>query len=184
MLCASTSAAQSPPPIHGVTGKLALEGTVKKVYGGVNTIVVDTIDGVEHVFHYTRKLLAHGPKGSNENPVEQFKEGSWVVVHYTNDGDRQNAQEVDGVDRAEIVDADNLRTTEGVVARINRRRQEITIRYPDGKTEKLRLTDRAAADSGNDVRGDSEGGDPGDKVVVYYKDEKGGKVAHYFKKVS
>jgi hypothetical protein len=175
LIASMSVAAQSPPPIHGVTGTLALEGTINKVYSGVNTIAVRTIDGVEHVFHYTKKLLSHGPKGTNESPLEGFKEGSWVVVHYTTNGDTQTADEIDSVGD------EGLKTTEGVVTRVDKKRQQITVRLPDGKIETFRLTDRAAADSGNDLR---IGEEDGTRVLVYYKDEKGGKVAHYFKKVA
>jgi hypothetical protein len=37
---AATATPQTPPPIPGETGTLALEGTMKKFYGGVNAIIV------------------------------------------------------------------------------------------------------------------------------------------------
>ena len=55
-----TLSAQSPPPVQG---PIALEGTMKTFYRGVNTIIVTTIDGVEHVYHFTKDLVVHGGKG-------------------------------------------------------------------------------------------------------------------------
>ena len=51
-----------PPPVSGVTGTVATEGTMKTVYRGLNKIVVTTIDGVEHVFEFTKDLIIHGGK--------------------------------------------------------------------------------------------------------------------------
>jgi hypothetical protein len=43
------------------------------------------------------------------------------------------------------------------------------------------LTERAAAEAGRDLR---DGSANGATVVVYYADESGRKVVHYFKKIS
>ena len=71
--------------------------------------------------------------------------------------------------------------TEGVVTRVDRGRRQIAIRFDNGKTETFRLTDRAAADAGKDVDQATGGGT---RVIVYYSDEAGHRVAHFFKKTS
>ena len=63
-------------------------------------------------------------------------------------------------------------TTEGIVIDVNRRRQQITIRFADRKTQTLRLIDHAAAE------------DAAPPVVVSYTDQAGARVAHEFKPVS
>ena len=70
---------------------------------------------------------------------------------------------------------------EGVVTRVDRAGRELSIRLADGSTQTLRLTDRAATDVGRDV--DSAAADA-TRVVVYYADEAGEQVAHYFKRIS
>jgi hypothetical protein len=50
------------------------------------------------------------------------------------------------------VGGNGLQTTEGTVTDINRGKKEITIRYDNGMTEKLTLTDRAAVDAGQDFK--------------------------------
>ena len=75
--------AQSPPPVHGT---IALEGTMRKVYRAANTIIVATIDGVEHVYHFTKDVLVHGGKGTGVDALQGLREGSTVVVHYTVEG--------------------------------------------------------------------------------------------------
>ena len=74
-----------------------------------------------------------------------------------------------------------FKVTEGMVTRIDRRRKQITIRFDNGKTETLRLTDRAAAEAAKDV---DQTGTGATKVLIYYSDDAGRKVAHFFKKVS
>ncbi|HEY2151802.1 MAG TPA: hypothetical protein VGH34_13410 [Vicinamibacterales bacterium] len=169
---ATTSRAQTPPPVNGVTGTVALEGTVKKEYAAAHTIVVMTIDGVEHVFQFTKDLIVHGGK----HPVDSLpglREGATVVIHYTVAGSVQSAQEIDAVGD------EGLKTSEGTVARIDRSRKQITIRFDNGKTESFQLTERAAADAGQDI---NQAGVGATKVIVYYSDEHGQKVAHFFRK--
>jgi hypothetical protein len=97
------------------------------------------------------------------------------VVHYAADAGELTALEVDRLD-------DNgLKTMEGVVTRVDRAERKITIRLADGSIQTLRLSDRAATDAGKDV--DRAAADT-TKVVVYYSDEAGERVAHYFKRVS
>jgi hypothetical protein len=149
------------PPIHGFNGTVATEGTIKSEYKGANKVIVATEDGVEHVYDAAKGLVVHGGK----DPLSDLKPGTTVVVHYTADN---TAQEIDRVG------AGGLSTTEGMATKIDRGKKEITIRYDNGKTETLKLTDRAAADVGKNIGPDA-------RIVVYYSDEAGGKVTHYFK---
>jgi hypothetical protein len=160
--------AQTPPPIHGVTGTIATEGTIKDVHEAGNTVIVGTLDGAEHVFHYTKGLLVHGGKG--DEVLRGLKAGTSVVVHYTVDSAGESAQEIDRLGD------EGLKSSEGVVTRVDRGRKQIAVKFGNGQTETFKLTDRAAADVGKDV-GRAAG------VVVYYSDEGGQKVAHFFRKV-
>ena len=67
-----------------------------------------------------------------------------------------------------------------MVTNIDRRKNEITIRYNNGKTETLQMTSRAAAETEAGIDESAEEA----RVVVYYSDEAGHKIAHYFKKAS
>ena len=167
--------AQSPPPVNGVNGTMAIEGTTSNVYRALNVVVVQAIDGVEHVIHYTKDLLVHGGKDTGGDALQGLEQGTTVVVHYTVNGAEETAQEIDRVGDQ------GLKKTEGVIARVDRRRKQITVRFDDGDTETLQLTDRAAAEAETDL---STAPKDGARVVVYYSDEAGRKVAHYFKKIS
>jgi hypothetical protein len=168
----SAAAAQAPPPVQG---SIAVEGTMKRFYGAVNVVVVTTIDGVEHMYHFAKDLVVHGGKGPGVDALEGLREGTTVVVHYTAEGSEQAAREID------VIGGQGLEVTEGIVTRIDRRPGQITVRYDNGKTEVFRLTERAAAET-------AQSGDlaapTGTKVVIYYSDEHGQKVAHFFRRIS
>jgi hypothetical protein len=171
----SPALAQSLPPPTPMPQSQVVEGTMKKFYRAANTVLIATVDGAEHVYHFAADLVVHGGKGTGPDALESLQEGAEVVVHYTIAGDEAAATEIDRVGD------DGLAITEGIVARVDRRGKQITIRFYDGKTETLRLTDRAAAEAGPEF----DRADAGPtRVVVYYKNEAGQKVAHFFKKIS
>jgi hypothetical protein len=171
----AVTAGQQPPPINGVTGTIALEGTVQKTYSGVNTIVVKTMDGIEHLFHGTDKTVVHGGKTAGDDALLGIDEGSRVVVHYTAEGETKAAHEVDRIA------GDGLKAIEGVITKVDRRAQTMSLRLADGSRQTLRLTERAASDVGKELDAAADGTA---KVVVYVSDEAGHRVAHYFKRVS
>jgi hypothetical protein len=154
---------------------MALEGRMKEFYRAANVIVVTTVDGMEHVYHFAKNLVVHGGKDAGTDALEGLREGNTVVVHYTVSGNQEIAQEIDRLGD------EGLEITEGKVTRIDRKRKEITIKFDNGSTETLRMTDRASAESLDTL--DQAGAD-GTKIIVYYADEAGRKVAHHFRKVS
>jgi hypothetical protein len=149
-------------PIHGFNGTMVTEATIKSEYKAANKIVVQSKDGIEHVYDAAKGVVVHGGKGT----LSDLKPGTTVVIHYTADN---TAQEIDRVG------AGGLSASEGIVIKIDRANKRITIRYDNGKIEKLKLTPRAAADVGRDIGEDT-------RIVVYYSEDAGGKVTHYFKK--
>jgi hypothetical protein len=154
--------AQGTPPIHGLTGTIATEATIKSEDKAAHKIIVETADGVEHVYDAAKGALVHGGK----DPLAGLKPGTTVIVHYSADN---TAQEIDRVGPG------GLSTMEGIATKIDRDKKQITIRYDDGRIETLKLTARAAADVGTNIEPDA-------RIVVYYSDQAGGKVTHYFKR--
>jgi hypothetical protein len=161
--------AQTPPPVQGT---VALEGAMKKFYRAANVVIVTTMDGVEHAYHFAKDLVVHGGKGSGVDALEGLREGSTVVVHYTVEGTEPTAHEIDPLG------SEGLEVTEGIVKRIDHGRKQVIVGYDNGRTEAFRLTDRAAAEN---IANDAVAGRS--KVVIYYSNEAGQKVAHFFKKV-
>ena len=162
LLAAAPARAQVQVPIHGLTGTIALPDNVDKFYSGMNTLLVKTSDGIEHVIHVTKGTQVHGGAAS----LDSLRPGTTVVVHYTVKGIQTSADEIDRVG------SDGLKTNEGTVTSIDRVKKRITIKFANGTSETLRLTKHAALDSEGHTHS---------RVIVYYSDESGRKVAHYFK---
>jgi hypothetical protein len=153
------------PPIHGVTGTIALPATVDKFYSDMNKLVVKTSDGVERVVTVTKGTKVHG--GTS---LDGLTPGTPVVVHYTVKGINASAVEIDRLG------PDGLKQNEGTVGSVDRKHKRITVRFANGTTETLRLTKNAADGSDRHTK-------RGSRVIVYYRDEAGQRVAHYFKPV-
>ena len=155
----------------------AVEGTVKKVDAATKTIVVKTSDGAEHTFHFTDRTAVHGTDAAVKGAKDVFhgvKEGTDVVVHYTDKGAGQTADEVDRVGK------DGLKVSQGTVKSIDRGAKTLTIKTTRGTEETYRLTDHAARDAGTDIGTDAS---KTERVTVYYTEQGGHKVAHFFKRV-
>jgi hypothetical protein len=135
------AAAQTAPPIHGVTGTVATDATIRAEGDAGRAIAGRVVEGA--------KKILPGGKGTSEHPLAGIVEGNRVVL--------RDAAKAD----------DEAATTEGVVVDVNRKRNQITVRLADKKTETLRLSPDASAD-----------------VVVSYTDNAGKKIARDFKRVS
>ncbi len=86
------------------------------------------------------------------------------------------------MDTAEEVDRigkDGMRLTEGTLKQIDRGAKTVTVITANGAEETFRLGDRAARDTGRDVE---KGADKSARVTVYYSEEGGDKIVHFFKK--
>jgi Cu/Ag efflux protein CusF len=151
------------------------EGTVRKIDSSAKTILVATKDGAEHTFHFGERTAVHGVEAigrGSRDALNGLKAGTDVAVHYTTKGTVDTAEEIDHLG------ADGLKATEGTVKKIDRGAKTITIATADGTEQTFRMADRATRDTGRDIE---KGADKSAKVTVYYSDEGGGKIAHFFK---
>jgi len=154
----------------------AFKGRVEKIDHKARTIVVKAEDGTEHTFHFAGRTAVHGAEMAAAAAKDSFhglKEGSDVVVHYTVKGSEETAEEIDHVGEG------GLKTAEGTIAHLDRSAKTFTIKAEDGTEHEFRLTDHAAEDAGKDV---SEEAEKSAKVTVYYTEQAGHKVAHFFSK--
>ena len=153
-----------------------LVGTVTKLDAGAKTVIVKLADGSEHTFHFVKRTTVRGAQDSAVAAKDTFrglKEGSQVAVHYTAKGTDETAEEVDNIGR------DGLKSAEGTVSHIDRGAKTLTMKAADGTDQVYRLTDSAAKDAGQDVEAGTE---KTAKVTVYYTEEGGHKIAHFFRK--
>lgn len=157
---------------HGI-----VEGVILKLDAGARTVVVKVADGSEHTFHFVKRTTVHGAQATASAADDSFrglKEGSQVAVHYTAKGTEETAEEVDNIGR------DGLKSSEGTVTHIDRGAKTLSVKTADGTENVYRMSDSAAKDAGADI---AAGTEKSAKVTVYYTEEGGHKVAHFFKKV-
>ncbi len=156
---------------HGI-----LVGEVLKLDAATRTVVVKVADGTRHTLRFAKNTAVHGMKGTAVGAADAFhglKEGSEVAVHYTAKGTEETAREVDHIGQ------DGLNATEATVTGIGRGGKTLVVKTAKGTEETYRLTGNAARDAGKDL---AKGAKKSGKVTVYYTEEGGHKIAHFFKR--
>jgi hypothetical protein len=149
----------------------AVVASVKTVDKGTKTAVVKTKDGTESTIHFAGRTIAHGAKATAKGSKDAFegvKEGDDVIVHYTEKGGVKTADEVDHVGK------DGMKMSVVAVKDVDHAARTVTVDTGKGAEETYHLTDRAAVETG-------KGLEKGGKVTVYYTEDAGKKIAHYFK---
>ena len=133
IVAADPTAAQQPPPIHGVTGTIATEGTIQETTDAGHTILVKLADGITRLFHLNKESTIHSGDAAGEEALRALKKGTAVVVHYTTEGENLTAEEIDRLGEG------GLKQMEGVVTALNRGDRTITLKLADGTQQTLRL---------------------------------------------
>lgn len=144
--------------------------TVKAVDRGAKTAVVKTKEGTEYTVHFVGRTVAHGAEATAKGSKDAFlgmKEGDEVIVHYTVKGGEKTAEEVDHIGKG------GLRMSVVAMKGIDHGAKTVTVKTADGAEETYHLTDRAAVETG-------KGLEKAGKVTVYYSEDAGKKVVHYF----
>jgi hypothetical protein len=161
-------AGQQPPPVHGVTGTVATEETIK-----------DTQKAGRGIFARVARLFGGGGRDSasvddaGDETFAGLKIGTDVLLQDTPSDATLTAEEVD-----RLLD-ERARRLEGVIAEVNRSDRTISIRLADGTRQTLRFSGRpGGADQGIDRAG------TGARVVVVVKDAAGEPVVLLFRRVS
>ena len=171
MLLALCWPAAAIEPRHGV-----LVGTVLKVDDAAKTVVVKLADGTEQTLHFVKTTTVHGAEDTAAGAKDAFgglKEGTEVAVHYTAQGSVETAEDVDDIGKG------GLKATEATVTHVNRGAKTLAVKTADGTQEVYGMTSSAARDAGKNI---AAGAGKSSKVTVYYTEEAGHKVAHFFKK--
>jgi hypothetical protein len=96
------------------------------------------------------------------------KEGDEVVVHYTVKGAVKTAEEIDHVGK------DGLHVSVVAIQKVDQGAKTVTVKTAEGAEETYHLTDRAARETG-------KGAEKVGKVTVYYTEDAGKKIAHFFR---
>jgi hypothetical protein len=156
----ASDSSRSAPPVRGV---MALTDTMKTFYRALNVGLVAASDGIAHAYRFSTGLVHGGgnPEQEAATPLGSLPEGAMVVIQSVNDEDRME--------------------TEGRVAHVDRGRKQITVRYDDGTVDVLQLTERAAAATWPEEEQAIAAQAAGAEAAVYYNDEDGRRVVHFFR---
>ena len=152
----------------------AVHGTVVGINEGTKILIVKTADGTSHSLHVADKTAVHGaelPAHGTSDSWHGLSSGSQVIAHFTKHGTEDTAVEIDRVGM------DGLKTSKGTIADIDRDGKKLVVDSGDGTKMTFDLTDHASEDAG---KGIAKGTVKGSKVTVYYTEDAGKKLAHFF----
>jgi hypothetical protein len=152
---------------------LAVHGTISKMDSSTKTIVVKAADGTEHTLHFVAKTTVLGTEAGAKDTFHGLQQGSEVVAHYTTTGAEDSAAEVDMVGKG------GLKASEGTISKLDRGGKDLAVKSADGTEQTFKLADHAAQDGAKDV---DKAAEKSAKVTVYYTEEAGKKIAHFFEK--
>ena len=144
-----------------------LHGTVRKVDKTTRTIVVKAADGTEH----TIKVTSDGAVKGTKDGFSGLKEGSEVVVHSTRKGSDETAKAVGKVGK------DGMKVTKGTITNVDKGARTVAIKSADGTEKSFEYAGSELEDS---ARAMGKGVEKGGKVTIYYSEEAGKKIAHFF----
>jgi hypothetical protein len=144
--------------------------TVTKVDSAAKTMVVKTKEGTEQTVQYTEKSAVWAADKTAEGAKDTCKgvaAGSEVVVQYTEKAGEKSATEVDKAGK------DGMKYVDGTVEKMGADGKTVTAKAVDG-------TEHTFAAAGKGV---AAGATKGGKATVYYTEQGGKKVAHFFEKL-
>jgi arginine repressor len=144
-----------------------IHGTVQKVDKTTKTIVVKTKDGTDH----TIKVAGNDAVKGTKDGFDGLKQGSEVVARATGKGAEETADAVGKVGK------DGMKVTKGTVEKVDEGTKTVVVKSADGTEKTFEYTGNALEDSGKAV---GKGTEKGAKITVYYTEETGKKIAHFF----
>lgn len=153
----------------------SVEGIVTRIDRAAKTVTIKVADGTEHTMHLAERTVVQAEKETYrgaEGAARDLQEGAQVVVHYTRQGTDETAEEIDHIGK------DGLRSSEGTITNFDRGARTMTIKSADGAEETYRLTDHVIEEAGKDAE---DAANKSARATVYYSEEAGYKVAHFFK---
>lgn len=142
-------------------------GTVQKVDKATKTVIVKTKDGTEH----TVKVAGDDAVKGTKDGFDGIKQGSEVVARSTGKGAEGTADAIGKVGK------DGMKVTKGTVEKMDTGAKTVVVKSADGTEKTFEYTGNALEDSGKAV---GKGTEKGAKVTVYYTEEAGKKIAHFF----
>jgi hypothetical protein len=155
----------------------AVHGTIDKIDSGTKIVVVKTANGTSRSLRLLDRTAIHGADlsaAASKDSWHGLSEGGEVVAHYTERGSEDTAVEIDKVGQG------GLKAAKGTVREIDRGGRKLVVDTGTGTKEAFELTGHASQDAGKDV---GKGTAKGSKIAVYYTEDAGKRVAHFFEAI-
>lgn len=152
----------------------AVRGVITKLDGAGKTMLIKTSDGTEHTIHFVDKTVVHGTAAGAKDTFHGLGEGSEVIAHYTVKGSEKTGVEVDKIGK------DGVKTVEGTVSKVGSDGKTVVVKAADGTEHTFRVVGNDTVTSAKDI---GKGADKTAKYTVYYTEDAGKKVAHFFEKL-
>jgi hypothetical protein len=160
----------------------AVEGVVTKVDLDAKTVFVKTADGTEHAFKYTGKTTMRGVEAAGHETkvaaVDTYikgKEGSTVLVHYTEKGADKTAVGFRDMGK------NTVKVSDGTVTKVDKAGRTVTVKTKDGTEETYHIAKDATVDTGHGLVKGGDYAKQGAEVSVHYTEDAGKKVAHFIR---
>jgi arginine repressor len=144
-----------------------VHGTVTKVDQSTKTVVVKTADGTEHAI----KVTGHTTYRGTQEGFDGLREGTEVVARETRKGADETAVEIGKIGE------NSVKATDGTIVKVDHGAKTVVLKSADGTEKSFDYTETAGKDMGEAV---GVGTEKGTKVTVYYTEEGGKKIAHFF----
>ena len=173
-LDAQTKPAAKPAPAAKKPGPVqhALEGTIDSVDSAAKTVGIKTADGTVTVVKVTDHTTVSGLKAGAKYTDLAAEKGSHVVVRYSEEGSVKTAHGISDFGKG------TKKVAEGTVVAVDKAAKTVTIKTAQGSDEVFHVSEHTTVETGKGV---AKGTEKGAKVTVYYTEDAGKKVAHFFK---
>jgi cytoskeletal protein RodZ len=170
----STQAGQAPAADKAKSNPVehAIVGTVESVDNAAKTVSIKTADGTVKVVKVSEKTTVEGMKAGANYTALGAEKGAHIVVKYSGDGADAT---VTGI---KYLGKGTVRVSEGTVTKVDDAAKTVTVKTASGAEEVYSWSEKGTVETG---KGIAKGTTQGAKVSVYYTEEGGKKVAHFFK---
>jgi hypothetical protein len=154
----------------------AVHGTITAIDTAAKKVTVKVADGTERTLRFAEDVVVEAADASGKlvkGSWRDLKEGTEVAVHYTKRGTEDVALEIDKIGR------DGLKVARGTLKDIDTGTKKMVIDTGRGAEDVFWMTDHAVKRTATDV---GKGVKKGTEVTLYYSEDAGKKVVHFFER--
>jgi len=152
-------------------------GNITHLDTASKTVVVKTKQGTELTLNFIDTTTVRGVDKAAAGAKSEFKglsEGSEVIVHYWQGDSGTTAYEIDKVGK------DGVKYVDGTVSKVGKDGKTVVVKAADGTEHTFDVVGNDTADAAKKI---GKASNKAGKVTVFYTEDSGKKVAHFFEKL-